>query len=664
MIKISKSQSSNPLFMYFLIFAVLCCLILSSFFIYLYMENRQQQQDLYYQEKVSAVAADLEAQIESFKNLALQLGINPLYNPANKSSKYSEISLLHHFHETYGYYSVLTKDFFLYYPENLQLFHIKGKLIGLDVYLSELSSDDKDLILLELNNPEDRWNFIRVGNDLYFLVPVRFSATDVSLTLLGGRIKNTDLKQRIQFINGNIGGEWFIYESNRLLYSSNNDTPADPPSTYASSLFEDRFTIYYIPGVRLHKNTKAIFMPALIFLLDCGMIILMIYLYSNKAGESYRLVNEKYQNDCQILEEQQKRQLLRAVLNGSVVMSRESVIGKLGSLLPGPFYYVISIACEGSEESFLLMLQKRLEQASFSLRGATIYAICEFEEKQLWIIVSIVQEDFENTITKFITDMVNELYGEVIQGIGKVYNQIDRISASWLESQDNLMMSLRRKKTGQNAFTYTPKLFQNVISAIAIRDREAAIKNLAVFASEIQEQAISFLMRQYIFMDFISEIKFVAKQYNFEPTNRQISLIVSSQNMDRFYEAASELICDLFDRIYSDVDLRKKQEMENICNYIEDHFMEYDLSIEKVAEKTGTALPLVRKAVFDNRGKLYRDYIIDLRISYAKELLAEGKLSVADISEKVGYSSVSYFIKVFKISVGVTPAKYMRDFSG
>ena len=52
--------------------------------------------------------------------------------------------------------------------------------------------------------------------------------------------------------------------------------------------------------------------------------------------------------------------------------------------------------------------------------------------------------------------------------------------------------------------------------------------------------------------------------------------------------------------------------------------------------------------------------MIYLRIEYAKGLLEKGKLTVAEVCEKVGYGNISYFIKVFRETTGMTPAVW-RD---
>ena len=63
-------------------------------------------------------------------------------------------------------------------------------------------------------------------------------------------------------------------------------------------------------------------------------------------------------------------------------------------------------------------------------------------------------------------------------------------------------------------------------------------------------------------------------------------------------------------------------------------------------------------------GIIARDYLIYLRIEYAKELLGQENISVADLCRKVGYGNVSHFIKLFREVTGVTPAKYRKKVKG
>lgn len=144
-----------------------------------------------------------------------------------------------------------------------------------------------------------------------------------------------------------------------------------------------------------------------------------------------------------------------------------------------------------------------------------------------------------------------------------------------------------------------------------------------------------------------------------ELSNQSISLIISARNVENFRKAAEDLIHD-----YCDAFLRRKsredeEEARRICEYVSRHFAEYDLSIENAAAALGTGTAAVRQAILKHTGKMYKDYLIFLRIEYAKNLLLEN-LTVDETCRKVGYSSISYFTKLFKEITGVTPAKYKR----
>ena len=63
----------------------------------------------------------------------------------------------------------------------------------------------------------------------------------------------------------------------------------------------------------------------------------------------------------------------------------------------------------------------------------------------------------------------------------------------------------------------------------------------------------------------------------------------------------------------------------------------------------------------------FKDYLIDLRLDRARELLTESDLRVYEISETVGYMDQRYFSELFKCRTGMTPLEYrekVRDGHG
>lgn len=65
------------------------------------------------------------------------------------------------------------------------------------------------------------------------------------------------------------------------------------------------------------------------------------------------------------------------------------------------------------------------------------------------------------------------------------------------------------------------------------------------------------------------------------------------------------------------------------------------------------------KALFKkNTGYSIMDYYTHLKLERAKILINEGELSISDIAELLGYSSIHYFSRVFKAKTGMTPTEF------
>lgn len=94
-------------------------------------------------------------------------------------------------------------------------------------------------------------------------------------------------------------------------------------------------------------------------------------------------------------------------------------------------------------------------------------------------------------------------------------------------------------------------------------------------------------------------------------------------------------------------------------NYINNNFSN-DITLDDICAKIYTSkYHFCRK--FKNAVRMtVMDYIAYTRVVHAKKLLKEGQLNISEISEKCGFSSVSYFCQIFKRLTGVTAKEYKK----
>jgi len=85
------------------------------------------------------------------------------------------------------------------------------------------------------------------------------------------------------------------------------------------------------------------------------------------------------------------------------------------------------------------------------------------------------------------------------------------------------------------------------------------------------------------------------------------------------------------------------------------------ISVRERAERLGLTVVQLRAAVARASGFTPLDYVVELRIARACELLVETTASVREISADVGYDDPAYFTRLFTRRVGSAPTVFREQ---
>ncbi len=85
-----------------------------------------------------------------------------------------------------------------------------------------------------------------------------------------------------------------------------------------------------------------------------------------------------------------------------------------------------------------------------------------------------------------------------------------------------------------------------------------------------------------------------------------------------------------------------------------------ELTLEKVARECGFSKFYFSRIFKKYTGKNFKIYLIELRINRAKELLMHSKLPISQICYQTGFNDLSYFSRVFKKIVGLSPSEFRQ----
>jgi ligand-binding sensor protein/AraC-like DNA-binding protein len=95
--------------------------------------------------------------------------------------------------------------------------------------------------------------------------------------------------------------------------------------------------------------------------------------------------------------------------------------------------------------------------------------------------------------------------------------------------------------------------------------------------------------------------------------------------------------------------------------YIYDHYCE-KLTLDDVAAICNISTSYFSRLFKRETGLSFPNFINELRVNKAKDLLIQTDLPIMSISNDLGFDECTYFIRVFKQSVNATPASYRKKF--
>lgn len=98
-------------------------------------------------------------------------------------------------------------------------------------------------------------------------------------------------------------------------------------------------------------------------------------------------------------------------------------------------------------------------------------------------------------------------------------------------------------------------------------------------------------------------------------------------------------------------------EIKKMCAYMQENYAE-KISLEDVTQHVGFSKFYGGRLFKQHMGMTIIEYLIDVRLTHAKELLAQGEFSIKQISFMVGYQDPNYFTWSFKKATGISPVKY------
>lgn len=191
----------------------------------------------------------------------------------------------------------------------------------------------------------------------------------------------------------------------------------------------------------------------------------------------------------------------------------------------------------------------------------------------------------------------------------------------------------------------------------ALNDMQLRIKSIPDISGET-----IFEMANQIFSMFINNLR--NKQIKMDEELYQNFCLNANRcgSVEKLFGYLSAVIGRSLDNIIENKKMEDTKPIRIAKQYIQQNFAK-SISLDEVSNVAGFNASYFSSLFKKECGVNFLEYISEIRMNKAKELLRESNLSISTICEEVGYIDLKHFTKSFKKYTGVKPNEYRKLYS-
>lgn len=303
------------------------------------------------------------------------------------------------------------------------------------------------------------------------------------------------------------------------------------------------------------------------------------------------------------------------------------------------------------------------------------YLFKDYEERMILLNVMYASAEYDSDLDEMddLIDLIKEkLNLDVTIGIGRLHKGISGVRASYLEALNAL----------NNRFLYGANK--------VIHYKQTIESGYKFYSAELNEEIIRYLdhVNKQSVIDVINGIYLEAedKHYNIEYKKMismgLISLLLSyvvkiGKNIDDIFESPfkpyfviqqgsdatlTRYVIKCYETVLDYLSKNKTSQSSVIAGQakecIEMHYSDPDFNMNTMTQKLLVNQTYLRKMFKSEYNMTISEYLVQVRMTHAKDLIKKDNYKLSAIAEMVGYNDAGYFSRAFKKYFGVSPSEY------
>ncbi len=258
---------------------------------------------------------------------------------------------------------------------------------------------------------------------------------------------------------------------------------------------------------------------------------------------------------------------------------------------------------------------------------------------------------------------------QLIIGVGAIQKRIADIYQSFIEALANIQNPMGENKSKLNPTVERSELLKIDKTAVenylrfGVKDEFDEFFN--AYLQPLGEMALkSNLIKNYIFVDVILGITKLVSELGGEvdkviPELNAIEMIMSNvQTIEQLREQVHKILSGALAYRNSQSMGQYKNLIRQAKEYLAHNYTNPDLSLNDVSTQVNLSASHFSVVFSQETYQTFKEFLTELRINKAKELLRMTTLRSAEIAYQVGYNDPHYFSSVFKKNTGLSPIEF------
>lgn len=304
-----------------------------------------------------------------------------------------------------------------------------------------------------------------------------------------------------------------------------------------------------------------------------------------------------------------------------------------------------------------------------------------FEQNKGVLILNNEKSDYAQCLSlgnSLVKEIQKQISGYPIMGISTICPSIMNLNQAYLEAEEAILyrMIFGRDKVIpyqeilSDSVNWREDLFPvDIIAAFSESltqgDEASVLQKISYLFEKLYENrhVLSYNQVQHFYVQILTKIISVTQKqerlfsYSGDQEEDYYVILMGLKNFEIVREWFIEIAGKAARGIAEFHSERDNTYVSEVILILEKEYKE-NINLNSVADTLNLNPFYVSRLFKNTTGVNFTDYLTDIRINKAKELLLKEKLPIKEIGELVGYDSSNYFIRVFKKKTGKTPGEY------